>query len=103
MPYPGTIDAITFGQMGSVYTDSTTTTVRAAAGKVISAITFLEDTTFTTLTSKDASICFNTVTASGQNGEILGSDQVFPRGLTIYGRFGELRLNSGAVIAYQGV
>ena len=103
MAYPGTIDAITFGQMGSFYTDSTTTTVRAAAGKIISAITFLEETTFSALVSRDADLCVNTVTASGQNGEILGSDQVFPRGVTIYGKWKEFSLYSGAVIAYQGV
>lgn len=93
-----------FGQMGGIYLDQTGTTIRAASGKVISAITMLEETQFSSLVAKDSSICFNSVTAGpGTNGEILGSDQVFPRGVTIFGRWGELSLSSGAVIAYQGV
>ena len=103
MPYPGTIEAITFGQMGSVYTETTTSTVRANAGKIISAITFLEETTFSALVAQDENLCINTVTTGGgQQGDILG-DQVFPRGVTIYGKWKEFSLASGAVIAYQGV
>ncbi len=104
MPYPGSIESMQFGQMGGIYLDQPATTIRAASGKVISAITMLEETQFSSLVAKDPSICFNSVTTGpGINGEIVGSDQVFPRGVTIFGRWGELSLTSGAVIAYQGV
>lgn len=103
MPYPGSIEAMQFGQMGGVYLDQTSTTIKPGAGKVFSAITMLEETQFSSLVAKDTGICFNSVTTGpGTNGEILGSDQVFPRGVTIYGRWTELSLSSGAVIAYQG-
>ena len=104
MPYPGSIDAMQFGQMGGVYLDQAATTISPASGKVFSAITMLEETQFSALVAKDTGICFNSVTAGpGTNGEILGSDQVFPRGVTIYGRWTSLSLTSGSVIAYQGV
>jgi len=104
MPYPGSIDAMQFGQMGGVYLDQAATTISPASGKVFSAITMLEETQFSALVAKDTGICFNSVTAGpGTNGEVLGNDQVFPRGVTIYGRWTSLSLTSGAVIAYQGV
>ncbi len=93
-----------FGQMGGVYLDQAATTISPASGKVFSAITMLEETQFSALVAKDTGICFNSVTAGpGTNGEVLGNDQVFPRGVTIYGRWTSLSLTSGAVIAYQGV
>ncbi len=93
-----------FGQMGGTYLDLASTTITPASGKVFSAITMLEETQFSALVAKDTGICFNSVTAGpGTNGQILESDQVFPRGVTIYGRWTSLSLASGAVIAYQGV
>lgn len=104
MAYPGSIDAMQFGQMGGVYLDLASTTITPASGKVFSAITMLEETQFSALVAKESNICFNSDTAGpGTNGQVLENDQVFPRGVTIYGRWTSLSLHSGAVIAYQGV
>ncbi len=104
MPYPGSIDAMTFGQFGSIYLDQAATTIKPPTNKLITAITMLEETQFTSLVAKDSAQSFNTVAGgAGTNGETLASDQVFPRGVTIYGKWTELSLTSGAIVAYVGV
>jgi hypothetical protein len=103
MPYPGTIEAITFGQFGSMYTDSTSQAMSPPTNKTFAAITMLEEVTFTTLTAQDADVSFNTAAAGfGTNGQTLASTQVFPRGVTIYGKWTSLQLASGSVVAYIG-
>jgi len=52
------------------------------------AITFTENTVFTTLT------------ASNWSGDDFTTPEVFPEGLTIYGNFTVIDLESGACIAY---
>lgn len=56
------------------------------AGEVYRAITFVEDSTITTTTDAGAAL----------------SSEVFPAGLTIYGRFNTISVSSGRVIAYIG-
>ena len=95
---------MTFGQFGSIYLDQAATTIKPPTGKLITAITMLEETQFTSLVAKDSAQSFNTVAGgAGTNGETLASDQVFPRGVTIYGKWTELSLTSGAIVAYVGV
>ncbi len=104
MAYPGSIDAITFGQFGSIYTDSTTATITPPSGKVFAAITMLEEVSFDTLVARDTNICFGTTsTGTGTGGQQLANDQVFPRGVTIYGKWSSINLASGSVVAYIGV
>ena len=102
MAYPGSIDAITFGQFGSMYTDST-----PPSGRVFAAITMLEEVTFDSsqgLVSKDSTMFFNTEsTGPGTGGVELASTQVFPRGVTIYGKWEKINLTSGSIVAYLGV
>lgn len=95
---------MTFGQFGSIYTDETTATITPPTGRLITAITMLEDVTFSSLVAKDSAQSFNSEAAgAGSGGEALPSDQVFPRGVTIYGKWKELSLNGGAIVAYIGV
>ena len=104
MPYPGSIDAMTFGQFGSIYLKTASTTITAPTSKLITAITMLEETQFADLEAKDSAQSFNTdAGGAGTGGETLTSTQVFPRGVTIYGKWKSLSLTSGSVIAYVGV
>jgi len=111
-----------FGQMGSAFTDEDAA-VTPPTGKVIVAITFLEETTLTALTpSTDmyvdgttgadlsgAAAFFGSVTAVGANGgnaaEIDAATK-FPAGLTIYGRWSSVdpsaASTTGGIICYFG-
>ncbi len=111
-----------FGQMGSILITGTTNAVTLIGGrdsdstpasnvnrtdKVFVAITFLEDTVFDNagLTSADNTMFINdTVASTGidLNGGAVTDAQVFPKGLTIYGRWTSILLDSGACIAYVG-
>ncbi len=111
-----------FGQMGSILITGTTDAVTLIGGrdsdstpasnvnrtdKVFVAITFLEDTTFDSagLTSDDDTMFVNDSTAStgidADGGAITGAE-VFPKGVTIYGRWTSILLDSGSCIAYVG-
>tara|TARA_R100001443_G_scaffold42814_1_gene56061 strand:- start:1652 stop:1951 length:300 start_codon:yes stop_codon:yes gene_type:complete len=83
------------GQAGSLLETGTT----AISGKSIVAISFLEDTVFTTLTPGSGTNLF--IGDSNNNGDT--SDSItFPQGMTIYGRWSAFTLASGKVVAYLG-
>ena len=94
------------GQAGSCFV-SGTSAVTAAIGKFV-AIQFLEDTVFN---GTDGLVATDSgrwpddtdaaVDISGSNTAAVGS-QVFPQGMTIFGRWDSFKLVSGAVIAYVG-
>ena len=111
-----------FGQMGSAFTDEDAA-VTPPTGKVIVAITFLEDTTLTALTPatdmyldgttgadlSGAAAFFGSVTAvaaNGANAAEIDNATVFPKGLTIYGRWSSVDPNgastTGGIICYFG-
>ena len=118
-----------FGQLGSVYTTASSDAIKPPTGKVFVAITMLDDTIFddsgglVAETRVNGSVTNNiyagteaaahNLTASsetvdeGSGGVIVGgtteSDAVtFPVGVTIYGRYTQIDVYSGAVIAYIG-
>jgi hypothetical protein len=118
-----------FGQLGSVYTTAASNVIKPPTGKVFVAITMLDDTIFEDTgglvaeTRVNGSVTNNiyagteaaahNLTASsetvdeGSGGVIVGgtteSDAVtFPVGVTIYGRYTQIDVYSGAVIAYIG-
>ena len=111
--------AYNFGQMGSILITGDTNAVTSngvtgataklanAENAVFVAITFLEDTVFDSsgLTSTDDNIFVNDSTAStgidADGGAVTGSE-TFPEGVTIYGRWTSIKLDSGKVIAYIG-
>ena len=93
------------GQGGSAFITGTTAVV-CRDGKTIVAITFLENTQFNSsdgLVAEDSTRWFNsesnatnTVTANDDNTD----NEVFPAGVTIFGRWTEVRLASGKCVVY---
>jgi len=116
-----------FGQMGSMFSDSTTP-LKAPLNKVIVAITMLADTTFADhgglqaeqdstngleyISTQDADGVAQTAhdiahgsaatAVSGAGGLVIEVANVFPKGITIYGRWTQIDPASGTVIAYLG-
>jgi Flp pilus assembly protein TadG len=122
-----------FGQMGSVF-NNTASAITPPTGKVFVAITFLTDTTLNTTdglvadnddtngleyvgsaydssdagTTADEAAHDLTVGSetdvSGGGGKAIVTATVFPKGLTIYGRWTKITtVTSGQLIAYIGV
>jgi len=115
-----------FGQLGSVYTTASSEEINPPTNKVFVAITMLADTIFDDagglvadipLSGSDQYIgteqpahdlaAAGETTDEGTGGLIIGgtteADAVtFPKGVTIYGRWTEIDVYSGAVIAYIG-
>mgnify|MGYP003141308138 CR=1 FL=1 len=120
-----------FGQMGSGHLKAVATDLFAPKGKVIIAITMLEDVLFDKLiadttfigagtsTVDDGTAFFGSaaqVAANGGDGEVggynstksvaVGSTVSFPKGLTIYGRWTQVSLQGSdythGVIVYYG-
>ena len=93
-----------FGQLGSTHIDSTTAHT-PPSGMVYVAVTCLEDTKFTKLEAEDNTKYFGTDSTDGDTdgpGDQVQSTTVFPKGMTIYGRFDAITLASGKVLAYHG-
>tara|TARA_R110002012_G_C11554812_1_gene602827 strand:+ start:27 stop:401 length:375 start_codon:yes stop_codon:yes gene_type:complete len=112
-----------FGQLGSVYTTASSEEINPPTNKVFIAITMLEDTVFDATGGLIAETRVNgattnniyigtdaaahDLTAGGETvdegtGGIVVDSVTFPRGVTIYGRWTEIDVNSGKVIAYIG-
>ena len=110
-----------FGQYGSVFT-SVSGAITPPTNKVFVAITMLTDCTFdssgglkadndsagagleyigTEAAAHNLSVASETV-SSGGGGLQVDVSNTFPKGVTIYGRWTEIDLASGSVIAYIG-
>ena len=112
-----------FGQLGSVYTTASSDAIIPPTGKVFVAITMLEDTVFdssggltaerrvngsvtndvyvsTEQAAHDLAAGSETVD-EGSGGKVVDS-VTFTRGITIYGRWTEIDVSSGGVVAYIG-
>ena len=86
---------LALGQGGAIFEDGTT----AISSKKIVAIQFLEDSTFTTLTSNGSSFI---ATGSGSGNDI-DTSNTFPQGMTIFGQWTGFTLTAGSsAIAYIG-
>ena len=109
-----------FGQLGSVYTAASSDAIKPPTDKVFVAITMLEDTVFDAsggliadipLSGSDQYIGTDQpahdladgseTTDEGSGGQVVDS-VTFPKGVTIYGRWTEIDVNSGKVVAYIG-
>ena len=103
----GMASQMSFGQHGSAFMDGSAA-FTAPSGKVVIAITFLEDTVFSVLTPEATRDCFGLAANSGQgtNNEVVAATTVFPKGLTVYGRWTALTTDAagsnGGVILYLG-
>ena len=82
------------GQGGAIFEDGTT----VISSKTIVAIQFVDDSAFTTLTPSTSDF----IGTAGGNGDAIDSDNVFPAGMTIYGRYIDILLTDGSCIAYLG-
>ena len=94
------------GQLGSVYSN-TTDRLKPTNG-VFVAITVLDAATFTILQpeggdgGKFVSTTVASTSGTGDGNEILPASQSFPQGITIFGRYKEIKLAGGSIIAYIG-
>jgi|TARA_R100001530_G_scaffold42574_1_gene32423 hypothetical protein len=88
------IRSISHGQSGSFFMDDGTSVV---TGVEVIAIQCVEDTTFTTLTQTNAKY-FGT--GAVDEGEAIQDSDTFPQGVTLFGNWSAINLNSGAIIAY---
>ena len=90
-----------FGQMGSLFTNLAKP-VYPPKDHVIIAIQFLENTTFdATNTTADTSWATRSQVGPGTNGEAFGG-ATFLAGMTIYGRWDTLGIDSGSCLLYLG-
>ena len=98
------------GQAGSILVTGTTNAVTTSvSGTKFVAIQFLEDTTFDAgsegLVASTAGLWpddNNASTTIDANGGAVTGSEVFPQGMTIFGRWDGFKLDSGKVIAYLG-
>ncbi len=111
----GVASQTSFGQLGSAFLD-TDNAYTPPSGRVVVAITLIEDCVFAagglnqeahTLGHPPASLGFfgsegtdDTYSGGGIGNAI--AENVFPKGLTIYGRWDNVDLASGACILYFG-
>jgi len=117
-----------FGQLGSVYTTASSDAIIPPTNKVFVAITVLADAVFDSSGGLVAERRINATssTASVTNDIYIGTEQpahdlaassetvdegsggkvvdsvTFPAGITIYGRWTEIDVNSGHIVAYIG-
>jgi len=105
-----------FGQVGSIFLDASGAS-SPPTGLVFVAITFLEDTTFDSsggLVAEDENQYANTEAAAhdeadgsetatqGSGGLQVDVNNTFPQGATIFGRWTEIDITAGMLIAYIG-
>ena len=101
-----------FGQLGSGFVD-TTSEFKPPVGKVIVSIQMIDDTSFTKIladTAQNNETAFlgtgTCVSGNGTNAVPIDSSQVFPAGMSIFGRFTCVQLSAansaGGVICYFG-
>ena len=106
-----------FGQAGSVFIDSDGAS-SPPTGLVFVAITFIDDTIFDAsggLIAENSANFANTEAAAhdnadgsetaseGSGGLQIDVSNIFPAGITIYGRWSEIDIANGMLIAYIGV
>ena len=108
-----------FGSFGSVYLNGNGTLLDlngSSANRFILAITMMADTTFETIQTLDGVIgsistddtdetqiddAFGAVTNAGDNDSLaIATTHIFPKGVTIYGKWDFVELNSGSCLCY---
>ena len=107
---------VSLGQIGSVFLDASGAS-SPPTGHVFIAITFIDDSIFDAsggLIAEDSAKFVNTEAAAhnnadgsetaieGSGGLQIDASNTFPAGITIYGRWTEIDLTSGMLIAYIG-
>ena len=108
---------VTLGQYGSAFVNGTDL-VLPPADRIICAITFMADTTLQAMQAYEAdagtrifpnmsNAAHSSYTGSeGSGGDVITSSTIFPKGLTIYGRWKTIMLATadadGGIIVYFG-
>ena len=105
------------GQLVSIYTTASSYAIKPPSVSVFVSIQCLTDTTFDStggLIAEDATLYFNTASAAGDmadgsetsdvgsGGKQIDNSVSFPQGSVIFGRWTEIDINSGSIIAYVG-
>jgi len=80
-----------FGYLGCDFATGTGS-ITIPSGKVVVAITALDDSTFDNTNT----------TVDGTDQTKIPSSYTLPRGITIYGRYSKVELDSGTIVAYFG-
>ena len=91
---------------GSVYAAAGSSALTPDTGNVFVAISFLTDTVFDSasgLVAESATTYINTEGIGAGAAGLVVDSVTFPKGVTIYGRWTEIDLASGTIVAYQGV
>lgn len=94
------------GQGGSMFIDDTVAHT-PPTGQVFISITVISSATFEAtaagLAAQDSSKFMSTVnTGGGASGNLIDASNVFPTGITIYGRWTSIDLAGGSIVAYLG-
>ena len=91
------------GQVGSAFLDTDGTTFTPSTGVVV-AITVVTDCDFDVLTAEDSTKYMNIGgTGYESGGDTLANTDQFPAGMTIYGRWTSVSVNStGSCVCYVG-
>ena len=102
----GIASQASFGQLGSAFVDDGGA-YTPPAGKVVVAIQCLADTTFSVLTPEATDDCFGVAADSGvgTNNELVDSSNIFPKGMTIFGRWTAVTATAdtdGGIVLYLG-
>ena len=100
---------VEFSQYGNTFQDTNAATT-PPSGYVIVAISFLADITFTAMSAENnsGSKSFGLTggeTGEGSGGVVIDSSNIFPKGLTIYGRWTSVTPTAdsdGGIICYFG-
>lgn len=96
-----------FGQLGSGYlTDGVAFT--PPTGKVVVAVTVVLECKFEELdqSNQEDTAYFGSLAQTADNGaesDVVPTSELFPAGITIYGRWNKVHLSQGAVILYFGI
>ena len=105
----GKANKMAFGQFGSAFKNTASGNLTPPAGQVIVAIQCLGNTKFDVLTPQDQSFCFgvnDTTQGAGSGGVTVDNGDIFPEGITIYGRWTAVSLQANqltdGIICYFG-
>jgi len=108
MGYKDNLTQYGFGQLGSGYT-ADGSEILPPAGKVIIAITVTVDCKFEELVAEIADGVAYVgghdvqLAANGAGSQKVPTAQLFPAGITIYGRWTKMELSQGAAVLYYGI
>ena len=91
---------------GSAYSTASSAAITPTTGHVWVAITMLSDSVFDSgsgLVAESATTYVNTEGIGAGAAGLVVDSVTFPKGVTIYGRWTEIDVASGTIVAYQGI